>query len=239
MFATVAAIGAWLIGGLIATSTGSAAVTVTTSLLGLALILATASWAGMALARAWSMAVRGSPINLQQSMDFVGYPTFLLIVFLITPVMFLAGPLAFGFGATALLLAAGDRMPATAAIGRMLSETCGSSRRFFHNLLIGAIAALAFLTITVLSSYITLQASAGAFSSSIQSSFGDDNSLRNADAGLTVIVGFGIAGILTIVLSFVIWNVLGLWVAARLRHLMGRPVGERVTSHSQLMDVPE
>lgn len=139
----------------------------------------------------------------------------------------------------ALLLVAGDGLSPSAAIGRALTETCQSARRFFHTLLIGFIALVGQLSASLLASVVWWQVAVGTTTSSFANAFSENGSrLRDADTNLTVLFGSLLAALLGVVVAVAVWNLIGLWAAAHLRRLTGRPVGARVNEPSQLIEAP-
>lgn len=235
----IAGLVSWLIAIAVGSATEMASISVAGWLLGCAVAFAALTWSSMGLARAWAMAVRGVPIRVGEALSLQRYPAFLLITILAAPMTLLTWWLGFGFAVAALLLVAGDGLSPSAALGRALTETCQSARRFFHTLLIGFATLLGQLSACLLASVVWWQVALGTTTSSFANAFSENSSrLRDADTNLTFLFGSLFAALLWVVVSFAVWNLTGLWAAAHLRRLTGRPVGTRVNEASQLIEAP-
>jgi len=200
----------------------------------------------MILSRTWSLASRGVPISLQAVLQPQGFPSILGAMLLVAPLMIFLGPIAVGFWMTTFLLAAGDMFPAAESVGRMLSITCSSARRFFHTVLIGVFSLIwgAFLTLGAFSVFSLLSASAAAAAlrgSGSYDAYGNysSGSFQGQQSGIVLILVIGAVLMVWVALSFALIHLVGLWVAARLRLVTGRPLGSLALSADQILEVAE
>ena len=230
----------------LATALGVPLLSVLATLVSLVLGFAVFSLEFMILSRTWSLASRGVPISLQAVLHAHGFPSILGTMLLVAPLMIFLGPVAVGFWITAFLLAAGDQYPASESVARMLAITCSSARRFFHTILIGLFSLLwgAFLTLGAFSLFSLLSASTAA--AALRDSGGYDaygnyssGSFQSQQSGIVLILVIGAVLMVWAALSFALIHLVGLWVAARLRLVTGRPLGARAVSADQILEVEQ
>ncbi len=200
----------------------------------------------MILARTWSLASRGVPISLHAVLQPQGFPSILGAMLLVAPLMIFLGPIAVGFWMTAFLLAAGDMFSAAESVGRMLSITCSSARRFFHTVLIGLFSLIwgAFLTLGAFSLFSLLSASAAVAAFGGSGGFDEygnysSGSFQGQQSGIVLILVIGAVLLLWAALSFALIHLVGLWIAARVRLVTGRPLGSLALSADQILEVVE
>lgn len=198
----------------------------------------------MILSRTWSLASRGVPISLQAVLQPQGFPSILGAMLLVAPLMIFLGPIAVGFWMTTFLLAAGDMFPAAESVGRMLSITCSSARRFFHTVLIGLFSLIwgAFLTVGAFSLFSLLSASAAAAALGGSGGFDEygnysSGSFQGQQSGIVLVLVIGAVLMVWAALSFALVHLVGLWVAARLRLVTGRPLGSLALTADQILEV--
>lgn len=203
-----------------------------------AMLIPVFAWSRLCSVQAWSMAVRGVPVQLGDALFPRRYLPFLGTTLLVAPAVWFTGLLGFAFAAKAQLIAVADGLGPSAAIGRMLSETCSTSKRFFHTLLIGLACAITvaftLAAVSFVSSFVEFGLMQSMFSEAVEGS----NSLRSTDRGVTKLVSYGFIFLSAVTVLSATKQIVGLWAAAHLRRLTGRPVGARVDEPSQLTEVP-
>ncbi len=202
-----------------------ASLTAITSLVMRLAQLCVVAWVLVVLVRTWRLIVDEQPVDFAAVFTLSGLLPTLITVVLVAPIMFVTGGAAVSFAIVALLLTTHTNLSPFAAIGRMLSDTCSSAKRFFQTLLIGVLFALFSMAISVVSTALFVQVTTGAALASISNAFGESSELRETDANVTMVGGTLLTAVVALGLGLVLWNMIGLWTAAyahRLR-LAGPP----------------
>lgn len=195
------------------------------SFMAIAVGLVAAAWSWLLFSRSWFRIARGDEVQLDVvSPDGVG-PVVVALV-LTSPIWLFTGPIAFGFVVTALVLAH-EPLSGAAAVGRMLTETFSSARRFFHTLLVGLGVGAALVTLFAAVSWTSIVVTSSVASTTVQDWFDDgDDLFRDLDTTLTSLIGIGINALVAVLVGYAIFSVGGLWAAGHVRLLTGRRPGQ-------------